>query len=140
MTARTMVQGIIGGIDAAKDAVTPHETENKKIADLSKDMKEYGSDTNATTDYGIKIPDHDHFLKIVNADRTGPHLLEDQIGREKVGISPSRHFTDLGLTSCRSCDSTMSVFRNVWYMLAAPPPSAGSSFMRVPRTCPPLGC
>ncbi|PYI31101.1 catalase-domain-containing protein [Aspergillus indologenus CBS 114.80] len=37
-----------------------------------------------TTDYGIKIADPDHWLRVADAKRTGPSLLEDPIAREKI--------------------------------------------------------
>lgn len=60
--------------------------DNKKIADLQKNIKDSHSKQNTTTDYGAKVPDVDHWLKIVDekGDKIGPHLLEDHIGRERV--------------------------------------------------------
>merc|ERR1712000_728985 len=39
-----------------------------------------------TTDYGIKVADLDHWLKVVDEenDKVGPSLLEDQIARERI--------------------------------------------------------
>lgn len=83
-----MAQDVVSGLNAAKDAVASQASkapQNKKVADLARDMQEeYGPDQHATTDYGIKISDHDHTLKIASDQHTGPQLLEDQIAREKV--------------------------------------------------------
>lgn len=61
-------------------------TENKKIADLQRDMKDAHSKQTTTTDHGVPIHDLDHWLKNVNPEtgRVGSHYLEDQIGRERV--------------------------------------------------------
>ena len=61
-------------------------TENKKIADLERDMVDAHSSQNTTTDHGTKVHDVDHWLKNVDpkSGRVGSHYLEDQIGRERV--------------------------------------------------------
>ncbi|KAF1955198.1 catalase-domain-containing protein [Byssothecium circinans] len=57
----------------------------QKVADLSTATKDVNDDSwRATTDYGVKINTHDDWLKVANADKTGPLLLEDHIGREKI--------------------------------------------------------
>jgi DNA-binding ferritin-like protein len=60
--------------------------ENEKIADLKKNVKDSHSKQHQTTDYGIKVADLDHWLKVVDEenDKVGPSLLEDQIARERV--------------------------------------------------------
>ncbi|OJJ46477.1 hypothetical protein ASPZODRAFT_66184 [Penicilliopsis zonata CBS 506.65] len=55
-----------------------------KLADLKKDTVELSKDQHMTTDYGIKISDPDHWLRVVNDHHNGPSLLEDQIAREKI--------------------------------------------------------
>lgn len=59
-----------------------------KLADLSRDTVEPSSSTHATSDFGVKIPteSHDHWLSVNNSEQTGPSLLEDQFGREKVSL------------------------------------------------------
>jgi len=59
---------------------------NKKIADLQKNTKDAHSKQTTTTDYGIKVADLDHWLKVADEKNNfvGPHALEDQIGRERV--------------------------------------------------------
>ena len=41
-------------------------------------------DTRMTTDYGVKQTNTDDWLKVSTEDQTGPMLLEDNWGREKV--------------------------------------------------------
>ncbi|KAJ6084360.1 hypothetical protein N7486_011160 [Penicillium sp. IBT 16267x] len=55
-----------------------------KIADMAKDTVDVHTKQNMTTDYGIKITDPDHWLRVVSDSNTGPSLLEDQIAREKI--------------------------------------------------------
>lgn len=57
---------------------------NGKIADMAKETVEVNAKQHMTTDYGIKISNPDHTLRVVDEKRTGPALLEDQIAREKV--------------------------------------------------------
>lgn len=75
--------------DSAKDLANTAKaglTENKKIADLQRDMKDAHSKQTTTTDHGVPIHDLDHWLKNVDpkTGRVGSHYLEDQIGRERV--------------------------------------------------------
>lgn len=65
-------------------------TSNAKIQDLQRDIQDTVRDSEKgmgqTTDHGVKIPDADHWLRIVNPQtgQIGPTLLEDQIARERV--------------------------------------------------------
>jgi catalase len=64
---------------------------NKKIADLEKNKKnQHDTKQNTTTDWGAKVSDVDHWLKIVDekGNRVGPSLLEDEVARERVGCQP----------------------------------------------------
>lgn len=54
-----------------------------KQADMKNETVEL-SNQPMTTDYGIKVSDPDHWLRVVDEKRTGPSLLEDPIAREKV--------------------------------------------------------
>ena len=47
-------------------------------------MKDAHSKQTTTTDYGIKIDDLDHWLKIANHHNIGASSLEDQIARERI--------------------------------------------------------
>lgn len=62
-----------------------------KQEDLARDTVDLSGESQGklpmTTDYGIKIADPDHWLRVADAKRTGPSLLEDPIAREKVGLS-----------------------------------------------------
>jgi catalase len=56
-----------------------------KINDLAADTKSYHEkDNRITTDWGLKQTNTDDWLKVVNEGKTGPMLLEDSAGREKV--------------------------------------------------------
>lgn len=55
-----------------------------KVADLSKDTKKPTNKTHLTSDYGVKLPDPEHWLSVSSEDRQGPSLIEDPFSREKV--------------------------------------------------------
>ncbi|CAN8097643.1 unnamed protein product [Discula destructiva] len=61
-------------------------SQGDKLADLSRSTIEPSSSTHATSDFGVKIPTeaHDHWLSVTNGNHTGPSLLEDTFGREKI--------------------------------------------------------
>ncbi len=63
--------------------------ENKKTADLQRNTKDQHSNQATTTDFGAKVSDLDHWLKIVDekGNKIGPHLLEDEVARERVSLS-----------------------------------------------------
>lgn len=61
-------------------------SQGDKIADLSKDTIEPTKDTRITSDYGVRETNTDHWLSVTNDQHTGPALLEDTFGREKVSI------------------------------------------------------
>jgi catalase len=63
---------------------TNSETEDGKFADMQKDTVDVHAKQHMTTDYGIKISDPDHWLRVADDKSTGPSLLEDQIAREKI--------------------------------------------------------
>lgn len=65
-------------------APTNASAEHGKFRDMEKDTIELNGKQHMTTDYGIKISDPDHWLRVGNNKNTGPSLLEDQIAREKV--------------------------------------------------------
>ncbi|KAK5034415.1 catalase 1 [Exophiala sideris] len=78
-------QSIIDTASSVKDGAK-NMFENKKIADLKKDVKDSHSKQPQTTDYGVKVADLDHWLKVVDEEKNkvGPSLLEDQIARERI--------------------------------------------------------
>lgn len=59
--------------------------EGQKLANIAKDTKNYHDPKNViTTDYGVKQWNTDDWLKVSTEDETGPMLLEDHAGREKI--------------------------------------------------------
>lgn len=57
----------------------------RKLDDMAKETVNYHDEKNKlTTDYGVKISNTDDWLKVATEDKTGPMLLEDPFGREKV--------------------------------------------------------
>ena len=73
---------------AATTATKNGKSADGKIADLQKDTHELNDKSHMTADYGIKVSDPDHWLRVANEKNTGPTLLEDQIAREKVRSLP----------------------------------------------------
>lgn len=58
---------------------------NAKVADLKSETVDIQHHKpGLTTDYGVPVSDTDRWLKVSNGENTGPHLLEDPIGREKI--------------------------------------------------------
>ncbi|KAJ4357588.1 catalase 1 [Didymosphaeria variabile] len=58
---------------------------NQKIADLSAATKDvHDPNWRITSDWGTKQTNTDDWLKVASEDRTGPMLLEDGFGREKI--------------------------------------------------------
>jgi catalase len=74
----------------AASATKNAKSADGKFADMQKDTIELNDKDHMTTDYGIKISDPDHWLRVADEKKTGPMLLEDQIAREKV-CSPNDH-------------------------------------------------
>lgn len=71
-------------VDTAK-SVLPEVTSNAKVADLKPDTVDVkDASPGLTTDFGVPVSDTDTWLKVSNGQHTGPHLLEDTIGREKI--------------------------------------------------------
>ena len=64
------------------------EPSGRKFEDMAKDTVNYHDEKNKlTTDFGVKVSNTDDWLKVVSDEKTGPMLLEDQVGREKVSFS-----------------------------------------------------
>ncbi|KAL1612187.1 catalase 1 [Paraconiothyrium brasiliense] len=58
---------------------------NQKIADLSTATKDvHDPNWRITSDWGTKQTNTDDWLKVASEDKTGPMLLEDGFGREKI--------------------------------------------------------
>ncbi|KAJ6104315.1 hypothetical protein N7523_010635 [Penicillium sp. IBT 18751x] len=65
-------------------APTNASVEDGKFRDMARDTVELNGEQHMTTDYGVKISDPDHWLRVGDNKHTGPSLLEDQIAREKI--------------------------------------------------------
>lgn len=93
--ASSVAQSVVNTAESVKDSAK-NMFENKKIQDLKKETKDSHTKQNTTTDYGIKVADLDHWLKVVDEEnnKVGPSLLEDQIARERVCIPT--HYFELG--------------------------------------------
>lgn len=59
-------------------------SQDAKINDLARNIRESDSNSRLTTDYGVKQTTADDWLKVVTEDKTGPMLLEDPFGRERI--------------------------------------------------------
>ncbi|CAD0106437.1 unnamed protein product [Aureobasidium uvarum] len=74
-----------GITDTVKEAITGSPAENAKVLAMEGNMKNYmDSNNRITTDYGVKQTNTDDSLRVASADKTGPVLLEDHAGREKI--------------------------------------------------------
>lgn len=62
-----------------------------KHQQMASDTVEPTKDDRLTTDAGTRISNTDDWLRVNGGDRTGPMLLEDQVGREKVFTRPLLH-------------------------------------------------
>ncbi|KAL0960124.1 hypothetical protein HGRIS_011765 [Hohenbuehelia grisea] len=68
---------------AAKEVFTA-ATDNAKVSDLQRNYVDPKAGGRLTTDFGVKVPDTDTWLKATNGSTVGPALLEDQHAREKI--------------------------------------------------------
>lgn len=71
---------------------------NAKLDQLAANMVEPSGDTRITSDFGTKQTNTDHWLGVNSPEKTGPMLLEDGFGREKVLMSEQRLLSDAVLT------------------------------------------
>lgn len=55
-----------------------------KAEQLSSDTVHPSQESRITSDFGTKQSNTDDWLRVANGDKTGPSLLEDAFGREKV--------------------------------------------------------
>ncbi|KAM0246135.1 hypothetical protein ACHAP5_004917 [Fusarium lateritium] len=67
---------------ALKHAVMGHA--NDKIDQLKANTVEPTENSRITSDYGVKQNNTDEWLRVSTEDQTGPALLEDAFGREKI--------------------------------------------------------
>lgn len=70
--------------ESATRKINDVTTTNEKILDMYPNTVNVRQDKTMTTDFGTKINDGDHWLKVVGKEGHGPSLLEDQIARERV--------------------------------------------------------
>lgn len=99
-----MTEQVTGAI---KHAVMGHK--NDKIDQLKANTVEPNENSRITSDYGVKQNNTDHWLRVASEDQTGPSLLEDAFGREKVCHQNRALYLDLILTfHQRSTDLTTS--------------------------------
>lgn len=97
---------------------------NKKIADLATETKDvHDKSWKMTSDYGVKQNNTDDWLGVQSEDKTGPMLLEDTFGREKVWSDLLLPFVSQNLTFSRSTVSTTNASQSASSMLAAPVPT-----------------
>ncbi|KAJ7254955.1 catalase-domain-containing protein [Mycena haematopus] len=58
--------------------------ENAKIESIARDTVDIKSGGGITTDFGAPVANTDQWLKVTDGHGVGPHLLEDNVGREKI--------------------------------------------------------
>ena len=76
------MSGILpAAVHRAKAAMTPG---GDKIADMARNTIEPSDQDTYTTDWGVREPDNNDWLKVASGDKTGPMLLEDVFAREKA--------------------------------------------------------
>lgn len=85
--------------DTYNKAKTAMGVQDAKAAQMQPDIQEPSKDSRITTDFGVKQENTDDWLKVVSNDHTGPHLVEDTAGREKV-ITPTYSQTITTLIFC----------------------------------------
>ncbi|KAH7138542.1 catalase-like domain-containing protein [Dendryphion nanum] len=79
-----MASSILAGVkETAKSAMSSQDS--AKVADLARDTKDVHDKSNRiTSDFGTKQTNTDDWLRVASEDKTGPGLLEDPFGREKI--------------------------------------------------------
>ena len=114
---------------AKEKATAMTSAKNQKIADLSAATKDvHDKNWRITSDWGTKQTNTDDWLKVASDDHTGPMLLEDGFGREKVTLPPTSTFAVTRSNFIRSTALTMSEFQSVSYMHAALAPMGNSPY------------
>lgn len=102
---------------AIKHAVMGHA--NDKIDQLKANTVEPTENSRITSDYGVKQNNTDEWLRVSTEDQTGPALLEDAFGREKVshcGTTPRPKSIINTNYMFRFIDLIMSAFLSVLSM------------------------
>lgn len=86
------------GMEKAQEAFGGEK--GAKIRDLERDTKNVHDPNNRiTSDWGVKQTNTDDWLKVATEDHTGPQLLEDAFGREKVSSPNSICYPGWSLTA-----------------------------------------
>jgi catalase len=83
-TAANMTSAITNKLGKVQGALQDHEqgTKAAQLAAVTKDV--HDPDSRITSDFGVKQSNTDDWLKVVSENKTGPALLEDHFGREKI--------------------------------------------------------
>jgi catalase len=76
-------------MDKITQAVMGHKAD--KISQLAGHSVEPDENSRITTDYGVRQNNTDEWLRVTTNGQTGPMLLEDHFGREKVRCTPYCH-------------------------------------------------
>jgi catalase len=80
-----LVEASVHKVKSVLDSKSPSVVESAKTKSLQSDTKNADTTTQPfTTDFGLKVSNNENFLKLVSEKSTGPQLLEDEIGRERV--------------------------------------------------------
>lgn len=61
-----------------------------KVEQLRSVTVDPAQESRMTSDFGTKQSNTDDWLRVANGDKTGPSLLEDAFGREKVRTKPKK--------------------------------------------------
>lgn len=84
-TFQRMQESLAAAKQSAQQKINDVSSVNEKVIEMwpnTVDVEKKGN--RMTTDHGVKVHDIDNWLKISNADKQGPALLEDQIARERI--------------------------------------------------------
>lgn len=72
------------GTMSTSKAINGGTTVNKKLKDMEQDVYDVEKPQHMTTDFGQKVSNTDNWLKVGSKNYVRAHLLEDQVGREKM--------------------------------------------------------
>jgi len=97
-TATNMASTIASGLGKAQEALKGH-AQGAKVEQLAAVTKDYNDPSyRITSDYGVKQENTDDWLTVASEDHTGPMLLEDAFGREKIHHSITRGSQNVSFT------------------------------------------
>lgn len=72
----------MSAVDKVKNVVTRQK--DRKVGQLDPVTHTVSKDNRITTDFGVKEPTADEWLRVCSDNKTGPMLLEDSYAREKI--------------------------------------------------------